>query len=369
MTSLKKAEEDVRKMKEYFVGNPRFDFRGLVAQGNYGSASRVQYNDPDNKSLDSFLIKKAFATEHAEKTMRTERDYLLKLRGAMHIVQLIDIPNNPLSQQGTSKGLMGEWVILEWLEHGTIGDFITKTRNKGVDRLPNRLLWRLFLCLIRACIAMAWPPNRNDGAVSSEVVRHDISASNIMHNDLHTGNVLLGSPPTDAEHTIAPILKFIDFGLAGEWWWGENAPSGVESNIWDIGQLMIALITLERYVQIQRIERPGHKPAMFASAAGGPEIETDGNAILPLTGDESPFPQLDPLLRRLVCSCLATKPGDRPSLEDISYNVAQAVLDRDASFYPDHPEEQDDSISKLWLEITLYADTGPQNHSSIFISS
>lgn len=92
------------------------------------------------------------------------------LQDNLHIVRLINLPNNPLRGRIDRR----DWIILEWLEHGELRSFITKARimiGRGT-RLPNRLLWRFFTCcksfdtvyhnitlikriVVRCCIAMA----------------------------------------------------------------------------------------------------------------------------------------------------------------------------------------------------------------------
>ncbi|OTA94900.1 hypothetical protein M434DRAFT_29440 [Hypoxylon sp. CO27-5] len=350
MSQARRAQQDAAILEQYFFDDPQFSFRGLVAYGNYGAAFRVTYKDPKRQTVSQFLVKKAFATEGAVEALSREKIYLKKLRGAMHIVQMIDIPNNPLSNRSRTDlpDIGDDWVIMEWLEHGTIGNFITKARSAGFARLPNRLLWRFFLCLIRGCIAMAWPPNRDDGVVGIEEIQRT-TPSKLVHNDIHAENVLLAEPPLDGEHTISPILKLIDFGVAGEWSWGEGSASAVQSNIWEIGKVMVCLIRLRVPGNVNN--NGGH---YFRMVDGGPQIETDGKEILPLNGQGAPCPNLDLLLGRLVCACLATNHVNRPNLEELSTIVVDAVHTRGAGFYGNITEEQDDTIPSLWRQIVNY---------------
>ncbi|KAI0839907.1 kinase-like protein [Hypoxylon sp. FL0890] len=376
--SKKNAERDAALLKQYFDTNPRFEFVNLVGHGNFGSACRVRYNDPKNKIWKYFLVKKSFSQEGANDALRTEKKYLRRLRGGAHIVRMLDIEDNPLNKSNVSKSaapgpsksanklpdIDEEWMILEWLEHGTVGEFIMKARNMKVERLPNRLLWRFFYCLVRGCIAMAWPPNRSDDKVENEKVKPGVPESRLVHNDLHDANVLLGEPPTDPEHTISPIIKIIDFGIAGEWAWRKGQATAVQSNIYEIGRIMVLLIGLWSWTILDVNE---DKTSKFRMTEDGPEIETDAVMMLPLTGDTTRFPHLDPLLGRLVCACLATDHSDRPTLQQLSADVAKAVSTRGASFYPGVEEEQNDSIAKLWREIAHFA--GTQEKVTIVLSS
>lgn len=68
------------------------------------------------------------------------------LQGNSHIVQIYDIPNNPLESVG---GLdRRDWIVMEWIEYGEVGDFINLASQylEEGERLPSRLLWRIFLC-------------------------------------------------------------------------------------------------------------------------------------------------------------------------------------------------------------------------------
>ncbi|KAI1649340.1 kinase-like domain-containing protein [Daldinia loculata] len=341
------ARQDIDDLTKYFSYDERFDFIGFIAHGSYGSASRVRYQNPATGVWNDFVVKRAFQSEAAEEAMRKEREYLRRLRGALHIVQILEVENNPLDENA----VQGEWITMEWLPGGSMADFIVKARKK-VDRLPNRLLWRFFLCLIRACIAMADPPNRSDGKVERERVLGELPEEGVSHSDLHNGNVVLGEPPEDFEHTITPILKVIDFGNAGEWAWIEFTGTTTHSNLWDVGKLMVSLITLDERPYIVNVGL-----GEVTLPERGIILTTDAEKILPLEEPGAPYPLLDPLLGRLICWCLATEPSDRPSLWDIGNQVGFAVGSKLAAAYPNRPEEDNDYISQLWRRIVFEADT------------
>ncbi|KAF3068344.1 hypothetical protein GL218_08420 [Daldinia childiae] len=306
MNSWDKARDDIDKLTEYFSSDARFDFVGFIAHGSYGSASRVRYKNPATGDWNNFVVKRAFSSEAAEEAMRLEKDYLMRFRGALHIVQILDVANNPLAVNPVP----GEWITMEWLPYGSLSDFIFKTKKKKVDHLPNRLLWRFFLCLV------------------------------------------LGEPPDDFEHTITPILKVIDFGNAGEWSWIEFTGTTTHSNLWDIGKLMVSLIILDERPYVVNL---GLGEVAFPER--GILLTTDADKILPLDEPGAPYPWLDPQLGKLVAWCLASEPADRPSLWDIGNEVGFAVGSKQAAAYPNRPEEENDNISQLWRRIVLDADT------------
>ncbi|KAI0482222.1 hypothetical protein GGR56DRAFT_684802 [Xylariaceae sp. FL0804] len=241
---------------------------------------------------------------------------------------------------------------MDWLEYGTLGDFIQKAKSMGVKRLPNRLLWRFFLCLVRSCIAMAWPMKRKDNQVLSERVpanwAEQLAASHLQHNDLHVGNVLLDNPPLDEEHNIAPILKMIDFGLAGNWYSGNpGSVTGIQGNLIDIGTAMVALITLS--------PRPAVRSPGGPAPAGrvAPAVDTDALQLLPVEEHDG----LDAELARWVCLCMATEHRHRPSLPDLSDAIETALRERTAEWYANRgiSGEADSLIDALWHQILNYA--------------
>ncbi|KAI1122628.1 hypothetical protein F5Y10DRAFT_286997 [Nemania abortiva] len=58
-----------------------------------------------------------------------------------------------------------DYIVMEYLQHGSLGSLITKLHSCKPDddrlrRIPNQVLWGFWLCLIRACIAMEYPPRK-----------------------------------------------------------------------------------------------------------------------------------------------------------------------------------------------------------------
>ncbi|KAI1779026.1 kinase-like protein [Hypoxylon cercidicola] len=329
------AEAHQGLLKEFFSDDPRFVFQKLVAHGNYGSASHIKYIDPRVPSVKDFLVKMAFNDEDARESMIKERKFLEKFRGNSHIVQLIDIPENPLEDELLAEDVNpNDWIIMEWIQCGTFGEFIYMARGTARRMLPNRLLWRFFLCLIRSVIAMAWADN-------NENINHDVPASELVHNDLHLNNVLLGEPPMDEEHRITPILKIIDFGVAGEWPISDG-PNARQSNIYDIGSLMMALITLSP-------ERPPSQDNYPTFTMGGREVKTEATRLVPCPDG------VDPTLAALVCACMASDYKSRPTLTFLLDTTVTAVRERTAAYYQNIPDERDAYISRLWRDLTFTA--------------
>lgn len=93
-------------------------------------------------------------------------------------------------------------IIMEYMSRGTLQGLIAKLQ--GNDRLSNRMLWLIFECLFKACIAMAHPlrfcpPDRdpwNDPIVPQDETaprRDRLPEAPMVHFDIDPQNGKLGS--------------------------------------------------------------------------------------------------------------------------------------------------------------------------------
>ncbi|KAI1631378.1 hypothetical protein F4809DRAFT_658030 [Biscogniauxia mediterranea] len=187
---------------------------------------------------------------YANNSIVNERRWLRKFRFSKHIVKLIEPALNPLNRKtlGLRRRLArNDYIFMEYLENGTIGDFITGINIMGgVSFVPNRFLWRCFLCLIRGCIAMAWPPTEEDASGGTSVIERAKAGdpSRIVHDDMHHFNLMFGplvNDPNEPEHhPRIPSIKIIDFGSVFE---KENQgnhlsqPTAVTDNIYSIARV------------------------------------------------------------------------------------------------------------------------------------
>ncbi|KAI0150352.1 hypothetical protein GGR57DRAFT_504356 [Xylariaceae sp. FL1272] len=219
-------------------------------------------------------------------------------------------------------------------------------------RLPNRLLLRFFLCMVRACIGMSWPENNCDGKPELASRNQLGKATNIRHNDIHIYNMMFGPLYADGEHDKVPILTLIDFGLATM---EGSVRSARRANIADMGTLMATImcgLTDSRY--------SGEEIVVDLSDVGlHEELDTPASRILPDPDARhpiDPLPDIDMNLRRVVAACMALTPGKRPTLRWLEDWLTTALV-----LYPTSPEfESDESItnivqsfSKFWFAFQL----------------
>ncbi|OTA98774.1 hypothetical protein M426DRAFT_17098 [Hypoxylon sp. CI-4A] len=342
------AQEATKTLHQCFSQDNRFIYRECVASGTYGSAHRVQYvhNDRGYLTAHDFLVKKAHTSWDAEYALKEERNYLQQLRGGMHIVQLVDVPNNPL----VGLNYPGEWLVMEWLGNGTLARFIHRAGETG-HHLPNRLLWRFFLCLVRGSCAMAWPRGRTDNLTELETPIPGVPPGGMFHNDMHCANVLLADLGNGGEHGITPILKLIDFGNStiaepGD----ETTARGV--NLWDIGKIMLKLITLD--LGAEEVKLGDATQVNYL----GMMIPTRANVILPeQPHGPSPYPWLDDWLATCVALCMIVEDDHMPPYQTLISWLLYAVVNRDENFYRGRPDETDRQIFEGCKQLLMDAPT------------
>ncbi|KAI1762281.1 kinase-like protein [Hypoxylon sp. FL1150] len=154
-----------------------------------------------------------------------------------------------------------DYLLLEYVPGGDfetiIARFIEATaEGQFAFRIPNKVLWNIWLCMVRACVAMKYPPRKFHpfrprpprlpaNASNEDVQRHQramelyanlpgqlietvpppnrrFRAKNIIHFDIDPSNIFLSAleelwPGTDripGEHAVIPPAKLADFGLA-----------------------------------------------------------------------------------------------------------------------------------------------------------
>ncbi|KAI1459843.1 kinase-like domain-containing protein [Annulohypoxylon moriforme] len=322
------------------------DDHRLIWERNLGSGSSgftVLFKDVDAiGNIIQRLVVKRGIDEDDDIDIAQERNWLEILREDEHIVNLVAISNNPLEDRNDRGGLRGEWIMMEYMENGTLDQFIE--RIEGIT-LPNRVLLFIFLCMTRACLAMAYPS-------SNEMPVERIQPTRLAHIDMKFENCMFGRLDGDKlEHSLVPILKLIDFGFAREMppsavnplqeevdaydnqlglgqhrvSYGVRNP-GIERNILDIGMAMTRILTSEKLLSVARCRQAIQMPDIH------PRLLWD--------------------LRLLIARCLAVDPLNRPPLEQLIASLHGGMFT-----IGDISMETDDSIKDFIHEYILSADT------------
>ncbi|KAJ8128664.1 hypothetical protein O1611_g4971 [Lasiodiplodia mahajangana] len=245
-------------------------FAGL---GRHGGALIISEEESPGQKARKMVIKYSYGrlsldpNSDADADLRNEYKCLMKLRGAEHIVQLIPLADCSINIPGASNGAgsspssgltsdLGRLLTIgsgsgsgpgqspdsgsgasgsesedfearqcptfavEYLQWGTLSHFRHRLLEAGVERLPSRFLWRIWLCMVRQCVAMAFPPNHPEDAENIQIQREVIPPGNPQYTSLtqnsgHHENFVFGETIDllAGEHEPGlPILKLIDFG-------------------------------------------------------------------------------------------------------------------------------------------------------------
>ncbi|KAI0455902.1 hypothetical protein F5B21DRAFT_513708 [Xylaria acuta] len=376
-------EDWLQRARESFSDEPRFTIeKSTVATS--GMLLRV------SEMLDAGRVPRRFVVKASSPTsaevVRRERNWTHRLRFARHIVKWLTLTPDPMAPGPGNEGFSLPYFFVEYLENGTLGQFQKRIENvttltlpSGLEipfMLPNRLLWSIFLCLIRACVGMAWPPDGLDVVLEVPAPPEPLT---LAHMDMHNNNVMFGGiDEKEEEHRIVPIAKLIDLGEAHERPTGESRippdPSamnrydnvlhlatyrantgrrnqGIDKNIIDVGVLMAGLVA----------NVPGFV------------ITCQRNMM-----DTSIHPYLDEDLRVLIQRCLAVDPENRPRLEELIELAGRdnSPFFRDEKYYkrdeglavmgaanPAEELETDDALNAIVQMYILNA--GPYPSSSI----
>ncbi|EMR67082.1 putative serine threonine protein kinase protein [Eutypa lata UCREL1] len=240
--------EEVWELIRVFKNDTRnFKCKRILGEGSYGVALLFQEDDAAGVPKRLFCAKCASADDSLEDLER-EIQATEIMYNSLHHCQPIVENNQMLAPNNIPEDVDLEnafYRVTEYLHNGTLEEFISRIRD--LDSVPNRVLWYIFQCLIRACIEMAFPTgdtyddpvNPRRGVLEPGVDENN--GSDFWHGDLASRNVMFGDLD-NGEHILVPILKLIDYGLST--WEGAPPASGgynntaIQCNISDIGEIM-----------------------------------------------------------------------------------------------------------------------------------
>ncbi|XXH00668.1 hypothetical protein Hte_007018 [Hypoxylon texense] len=286
---------------------------------------------------------------------------------AEHFVQPIYLPeeiidstlyNTPDDENGS-----GAILIMEYFQRCELHDLLARINDAAsnnwrlpyeqarLEFIPTRILWRLFLCLTKTCVGMAYPPPPEyygRPPVYREAIIPDLYPEPIIHFDLHPLNVFIDDPVRTwdyiQEHGLGPRFKLGDFSLTQAWDTklndeakiaaanvgkpGYRAPEqltrdrivepyafGPHTNIWGIGWLMYNALTLyytddlDWTPEVCPITLPNGEPYNLNTWA--PFLVGNPARVYPH------FATYSIELRTLIARCMADRQEDRPSLEEL----------------------------------------------------
>ncbi|KAJ2976556.1 hypothetical protein NUW58_g8054 [Xylaria curta] len=232
----------------YFTSNQRFTFVGHAGLGRHGGTLILSEAASSEQDARKIIIKYSYGQlaldkqSDADEQLRNEYQWLKRLRGAEHIVQLIDMADCSLHLPGISDGeatyeeslqkQMGKMAAtgygsqtsaiapvrrcptfaLEYLEYGTLHGLKKRLYTNVQPWIPDRVLWSIWLCMVRQCVAMAFPPDIPDDQYFGQIIREvmqDRPYTQLAQNSAHTNNFMFGTPTLQGnEHEPnLPVVK------------------------------------------------------------------------------------------------------------------------------------------------------------------
>ncbi|KAI0443891.1 kinase-like protein [Xylaria telfairii] len=347
---------------EKFLGNGAYGVTVLLREKAYLVARQKR-----------IALKLSMRGRAAASLLKREIELLKQLRGAKHIVRMLascenvrELRKSQLRKQKISLtrvfARFGPLVrippitvfdaldtvldvpaaALEYLDKGDLLSFKTFIEKNEIS-IPNRVLWSLFLCLIRACIGMAYPLERPEGTrdVLETIPNDDTTPSTLVHNDMAPRNVMITSGDGLDEHHVGNMFKLIDFGAATEYW----PPRGSPDNLYDCSRLIVQF--LGRPV-------PAIEPRENQDVWKG-EYTRQGQILPSEEGAlNDPYPRVDIDLRDLIARCAYANMNKRPTLQQ-ALDAALAGVAKKAEEFPDPAQETDDQIRQFWQTVIFDA--------------
>ncbi|KAI1103618.1 kinase-like domain-containing protein [Jackrogersella minutella] len=393
-------------------------YRRVLGWGGYGIVQLWSVIDPatGNVVRDVAIKFGSSGKDSAANATRNEIMWMRYFRNAEHIIQLAWLRNASYAEIGTlynREDAERPTIVME-AEKFSMRELINNinaskmyqylnpadTANHKVGFIPSRILWRMFLCLARGIIGMAYPPP--SWLPGSEEYRESVNAQGIVdelpqtivHFDLDPQNVLVGDVDLmapDEEHRISPLIKIADLGLMTDWD-SMNMPYakmyairkgktnyyapeqrdrtraandeyviGHPLNVWAIGLTMFNLLTL------RHPNASNWKPSnctLPTKNSSETKILTWGWQIIPDengTTDDEYIDAYDLRLRQLIALCMADHTAHRPDLATLLTTIEAGIQAADARRDQAPPESH-------YVIGTKGGKSAPQNETAFFSS-
>ncbi|KAI1077245.1 hypothetical protein F5B20DRAFT_552830 [Whalleya microplaca] len=398
-----KHQWDVRN---YFSSRPHFKYVTSVGLDNHGGALLFKELMNDGSFRRNFIVKFSLGTDDSDDQLRNEAGWLRRLRGCEHIVRLFDmeeasllLPSDPrLSRSERVRERLDmrrifrprprerrptrPTIAMEYVPSGTVGQWRFRM-SRAKRRFPNRVLWNIFLCLIRQCVAMAYPPDgrilrleddKEDTLIDEntpawrERILAGVKPFTLIQGSPHLANVLIDNITSEDEHRLVPMIKLIDFGRGQEQGTSElgypdgmsmfGDENGIRRNIWGVGRIMQQLACTATIPQENSSTYDGSRQVVtFTSPVTGIDEDIYTEAVPALISNIF----LEPRLREMIIRCLAWSYIQQPLLHDILETCENMVRTRTAQHYDILPDEDavaetDEGIKKLVQEMVLDSD-------------
>ncbi|XXH03410.1 hypothetical protein Hte_009812 [Hypoxylon texense] len=366
-----------KRLKMYFEGDSdaRFSFAGIHNQGTTAMTWKVTYQSihktpqqttygppqhlvlKTQKPLNQIPEYRAMLFSGSSRRkgfIPNERRWVERFKWAEHFVKPINIPDDPLRivSSDDRQNNWPEWIYLEWIGNGSLRDFVMRAKFY-YEFLPNRLLWRFFLCLMLGNLAFQVEGGYPEHDFTPSLKLIDFGDARDLNDDEEVADYLkewydrsyryammqqgiqVPARDNDGDVKMSDIgIKQLgeddlDFARPDREPMGDDR--GMMKNIYDVGKVMLELALLDRTLPL----RTKRMHIRYGYGGQGPLFSTTAVELFTpdsTTGQER-NPGLDPALRLLIGLCLAEDPRNRPPLHLMERYLETEIVLKSFEFY------------------------------------
>ncbi|KAK6856006.1 hypothetical protein PG995_008157 [Apiospora arundinis] len=243
-------------------------------------------------------------------------------------------------------------LVTEYMEMGDLHQFRKRLKAAGINP-PTRFLWRVLLCLLRACTGLAYY-NENPDPRGRENIPEGINPDDLAHGYLDLSHLLIGElqPDDDIDHKLVPLIKMCSFGETMD-----RPDMGMRENQLAIGRIIQTLAVPSSEAPDQ--QEDGLMPrgnARVPTSRGGRRISSYVHRDF--WGAE----HITFRFKAIVALLMARRNQDRRSLEDILlmvFEVNTESAEDNFNGYPVPADETDDGIAQFVRQYMFEASSNP----------
>ncbi|KAI2464700.1 hypothetical protein F4781DRAFT_412138 [Annulohypoxylon bovei var. microspora] len=332
----------------YFKKNPKLKFSNVEMINSNGGSLTFDENNDLGEVVRKMTIRYA-STQRGLDLLENEMLCLEHVRGAEHVIQTIASVQSKVNVSGTGRDREYPILALEYLPHGSLLQFRERV-TKANRFIPNRVLWRVFLCLARQQLAFLLPQRAShDLPLWRETIgsKHGHSTLGVIEQgSLGDGrnHRFRDHEPGDEDHGLVPAVVSTNFTRGRL---SREFADTVYLNMYSIGRFMTSLaLNMMPEEDIKFESRPHIMPALQIrrifpeQKISMLEITTDVPTIL------MDDPGIDYELKELIARCLAREERDMPTPRNLLLLCEDGVRFRSPTDIDTIPVERQEELRR-----------------------